>query len=159
MKKKLKKDVFRFFTSKTWRWNKRNHFFQEIFWDLKEKPDGVDWGSFSSVEDVGSSYERSCREMARTHDYNPHFDLEYGEMNLAKYFNKYQLQRFDSLYAVIERVSYSRDGFLKRSATFKVKVFGRESGVPFAFQYFKNVKFWFCYTIQWLLYNHWIFCY
>ncbi len=159
MKKELKKKIFIFLTPKIWRWNKRSDFFYEIFWDLKEKPDGVDWGAFSSVENPIFSYENACRKMVETHDYNPLFDDKYGEMNLAKYFYKYQLQkREDSLGGVIERISPPKDIILKRSGTFKVYIYGREKGIPFNFQYEKKVRFWMYNEIRRLDFYRWIFC-
>ena len=159
MKKELKKKIFRFLTLKSWRWNKRNEFFYEIFWDLKEKPDGVDWGAFSSIENPNFSYGDSCRKMVETHDYNPLFDDRYGEMNLAKYFYKYNLQRNkDFLYAVIERISSPKDIILKRSGSFKVYISGEEKGIPFNFHYKKKVRFWMRNKIQRLDFYRWIFC-
>ena len=142
MKKELKKKIFRFFTPKTWRWNKRSDFFYEIFWELKEKPDSIDWGAFSSIDNPNFSYERACLKMVETHDYNPLFDEKYGEMNLAKYFYKYQLEKSgDSLYAIIERVSPPKDIILKRSGTFRVYISGKEKETPFSFHYKKKVRF------------------
>lgn len=139
MKKNLKKTLFRFLTPKTWRFEKRRKIFQKIFEDLTKNSKGTR-GSFTFVEDDGLSYGRSCRAMARSHDYNPIFDRVYGEMNIGKYFDKYQLQNFDSLYAVIKRLSPSWRGILLGSCTFKVIVSGRENGEPFKFFYEKRVK-------------------
>ena len=133
MRKELKKKVFRVFTFRTWRWKRRKKIFQVLFEDLKHSHEGR--GSFTSVKD-GLSYDRACRAMARTHDYNPMVDDEYGLMNIGKYFDKYQSQDFESLYAVIRRIS-SPWNF--STPTFEVEFSGRQNGEIFDFSYVKRV--------------------
>lgn len=133
--------LIRFLTPRNWRGHKRRIFFEALFEDIKDdRVDGSNYGTFSLIKSDSSSYRASCHEMASNYNYNPLTDRMY-RMDIGKHFAKFHIQTYDSLYAIIERISSPWEIITKKTGTFKIRIAGIENEKPFDFPYVKDVKF------------------
>ena len=122
------KNFIRFFTSCRWRGHKRRVFFESILHELK-----VAVGPFSGIKGDSTSFEYSCRNLARHYDFYP-IDKVF-RMDIGTSFSKFHEQSYESLAIEIRRISTILHMFLKRNGMYEVSVVATENGKTVEFSY------------------------